>query len=383
MKNINKTKTITKKILALLLGGALIASLGACGKEEQEPVEMLAQGTELADYSSCVTLGQYTGMDIPVSGADVTQEQLEARKRQEVEMYNYLYAEAEKITNRTVALGDTINMDFTTTMDGENMELLSGADLAYGVGSGQIEESLDGRMAGLSTGQTYDLECTFGADTDFEELAGKTVTFHVTINYIYGEAATLGWGDELANAASGGKYAKAEDYEDYLYGQMQEKAQEQQQQEYMDGIWEAVLAGCTFTGLPEDVIKENAESYYASQKSLFEYYATYYSSTYEAYLKEKQGMTDEEFHEKAYEYARTELERIYVAVTIFRERGMELSDEAFSRGVAELAERYGYDSSAEFVETYGEEYVREVLVAGSVEEYLRANNNMVVKEQVE
>jgi FKBP-type peptidyl-prolyl cis-trans isomerase (trigger factor) len=95
-------------------------------------------------------------------------------------------------------------------------------------------------------------------------------------------------------------------------------------------------------------------------------------------MQEKQGMTDEEFHEKAYEYARTELERIYAAVTIYRELNMEFSDEEFSRGVAALAENYGYDSSSEFVDTYGEDYIREVLVTNKVEEYLLENNTMVV-----
>lgn len=377
--NRNKTRDIAKKIVALLLGSALITSLGACGKEEQEPVEMLTQSTELADYSSRVTLGQYTDMDINVAEAVVTQEQMEERKNQAVEMYNYLFAGVEQITNRTIAMGDTINMDFTTTVDGMDMEMLSGSDLAYEVGSGQIEESLDAQMVGLSTGQTYDLECAFGADTDFEELAGKNVTFHVTVNYIYGEITSLAWGDELVTAVTSGKYTKAKDYEDYLQGQMQEEAQAQQQQEYITGIWDAVLAGCTFSGLPEDIIEKNAENYYASQKAVYEYYATYYDAAYEDYMREKQGMTDEEFHEKSYEYARTELERIYVAVTIFRELDMEMTDEEFSRGVAALTEQYGYDSSAGFVETYGEEYVREVLVTNKVEEYLQEHNNMIVK----
>jgi trigger factor len=372
---------MNKKTLFALVTGALIAvSLGGCGssKEEEKAVEQLAQTTELTDYSSYVTLGQYTDFEIAVDDAEVTEDMLNDRMEQVVDLYNYAYAETEQITDREVVMGDTIDIDFTTEADGETLSGLAGVGVSYGVGSGQIQESLDEQLVGLKPGKSYDIQCSFESDSDFEALAGKDVTFHVTINYIYGDTNTLEWGDELVSTITNGEYKKADKYKDYLYEQLQMTAEEEQKQEYIDALWEAVLADCTFAELPEDIIEENAESYYENQKAIYEYYATYYSYTYDEYMQEKQGMTDEEFHEKAYEYARTELERIYTAVTIFKAQGMELTDEEFSREVAELAERYGYDSSAEFVETYGEEYVREVIVTGIVEEYLQTNNKMTV-----
>jgi trigger factor len=373
-------KDMNKKTLFALATGiaALLSFSGCAGKTEDKQVEQLTQTTELADYSSYVTLGQYTGFDITVDDAEVTEEMLAERMNQVVDLYNYAYAETEQITDRDVAFGDTIDIDFTTEMDGETVSGLAGAGVSYGVGSGQIEESLDAQLVGLKPGKTYDIPCTFGSDSDFEQLAGKDVIFHVTINYIYGESNTLEWGDELVSTITNGEYKKADKYKEYLYEQLQTEAEEEQQEEYMDKLWEAVLNDCTFSNLPEDVIETNAESYYESQKAIYEYYATYYSYTYDEYMQEKQGMTDEEFHDKAYEYARTELERIYVAAAIFKAQGMELTDEDFSTEVAKLVEKYGYDSSAEFVETYGEEYVREVIVTGIVEDYLKTNSNMSV-----
>lgn len=369
-----------KSLLIISVCAAMAMSMTACGNGQagKEPVEQLTQTTELADYSSYVTLGQYTDLSIPVSDAVVSQKMLQEAMDHTVETYNYLYAQTEMIGDRPVAMGDTINMNFTTTVDGENWPQLSGMGLTYVVGSGQIEESLDAQMAGLKPGNTYDLDCTFGEDTDFTELLGKEVTFHVTINYIYGESETLEWGDELVAALTNGKYKDAEKYKDYLFKQLEEEALEQQKKEYMDGLWDAVLANCVFGELPADILEENAENYYAAQRATYEYYATYYSYTYDQYMQEKQGMTDEEFHEKAYEYARIELERIYAAVTIYRELGMEMTDAEFSEGVAKLAETYNYGSSTEFVQKYGEEYIREVLVTQKVEEYLAEHSTMTV-----
>lgn len=370
-----------KLIATVLVGVLLICALSACTqKEEKKPVESLTQTSELADYSSHVTLGQYEGFDVKVAAVSVSEEQMQAKMDQMVEMYNVLYAQTETIMNRKTVLGDTINMNFTTTMDGQNMQELGGEGLSYEVGSGEIEKSFDEKLVGLMPGQTYDLDCTFGADTGFTELAGKTVTFHVTLNYIYGETRSLEWGDEVVSTMTEGKYKSADQYKNELYEQLKQTAEAEQSREYMNGLWELILADCTFSELPEEILKENAENYYNSQRALYEYYASYYDLTYEDYMTQKQGMTDEQFHEKAYEYACTEIERIYFASALYKALGMKFSDEEFSRGVAELAERYGYNSSSGFVETYGEEYVREVLIVDKVEKYLMEHNHMIVEK---
>lgn len=281
-----------KTIMMLVACSALAMSLCGCGntkEEEVEEVEALTQTTELADYSSYVTLGQYTGFDIEVDAYEITDDMVDERKEQLVDYYNSTYVQDD--------------------------------------------------------------------DSEYEALK---------------------WGDELVKIITNGNYTKASKYEEYLKEQLTQNAEAEQESEYVNKLWDAVIADCTFGELPSDVIEENAENYYENQKAIYEYYATYYSYTYDEYMEEKQGMTDDEFHEKSYEYARTELERIYTAVTIFRDLGMELSDEDFSIAVKELTDKYGYDSSAEFVDKYGEDYVREVIVTNKVEDYLKTNNTMVI-----
>ncbi len=367
---------------AIFLTGCIMAAvLTGCGSQKQEEtsVEMLTQTAPLADYSAYVTLGQYAGFEIPVEEAEVSQEELEERMAQTVEAYNYLYAVPVQITDRAVQEGDTVNLNFTTTVDGENQEALAGQDVSYVVGAGAIHPALDGQLVGKQPGNTYDLSCAFKEDTEFTGLEGRTAIFHVTVNYIYGETQSAVWGDEVAAAMSGGAYTDADDYKEHLYEQMCAEEKETQEKSYRDGLWESILDGCTFQELPQDVLAENAENYYQKTREQFEYYATYYSYTYDQYMEEIQGMTDAQFHEKAYEYARAELERIYAAVEIFRAEGMTFTDEDYSRGVAELAGNYGYGSSAEFVEAYGEEYIREVLIVRQVEAFLMEQSKMAVQ----
>lgn len=375
-----------KNIRALFWTGCIMMTAlcaGGCGGKEEDlpPAEMLSQTTALSDYSAYVTLGAYTGFEIPVEDAEVSQEEMEERIAQTVEAYNYLYAAPEAVTDRAVAEGDMINIDFSTTVDGENQEALFGQDVSYQIGSGQIHPALDAQLVGKQPGGAYDLICTFPEDTAFTGLEGKTAAFHVTVNYIYGAIQEKPWGDELAAAMSGGAYTDADAYREHLYEQMRQTAQQEQEKAYRDGLWEAVLEGCVFRDLPEEVLSKNAENYYQNAKEQFAYYASYYGYTYDQYMEEIQGMTDEQFHDQAYVYARTELERIYAATEIFREEAMEFTDEDYSRGAAELAETYGYDSAGAFVEAYGEEYIREVLITRQVEAFLMEQSKMVVTDQ--
>lgn len=193
-----------------------------------------------------------------------------------------------------------------------------------------------------------------------------------TINYV--------WDDETASKISDGKYTTAASYEQYRREGMIAELEQEQQQAYLDGIWEEIMKNSTFTGIDEEQIKASAEEYYANQKANYEYYAGYYGYEYEEYLQEKQGMTDEEFHDKCYEYVLAERQRIMASSTIFYTEGMTLTDEEFSEGVAELLKIYsGYESSAEFVSTFGEDYVREYLVSKKVDEFLKGANTMTVR----
>ncbi len=215
-------------------------------------------------------------------------------------------------------------------------------------------------------------------DQDLEDFKTQVVQFY---NQYYNngeEVAT--WGDDVARAVSGGAYENAEDYEKYLQETLEQQAQTEKEQAFLEGIWARILEESDLGELPEEEVAASAESYYETQKDLYTYYATYYSYDYETYLAEKLGMTDEEFKEYCKELARTEKEQVYVASEIFKEQNMTLDDAAFSAGVAELVDQFGYASDEEFLEKYGEDYVREYLMHKMVNEFLLENNSMIVED---
>lgn len=82
---------------------------------------------------------------------------------------------------RPAADGDRVVIDFTGRIDGEVFEGGSGQDTPVDLGAGRMIEGLEEQLAGVSAGETHELEVTFPEDYGSEELAGRTAVFEVTV----------------------------------------------------------------------------------------------------------------------------------------------------------------------------------------------------------
>lgn len=84
--------------------------------------------------------------------------------------------------------GDKVNIDYTGYMDGEKFKGGStegqGTDLV--LGSGSYIDGFEEGVVGHKVGETFDLNLKFPDDYKANtELAGKDVTFEVTLNGVY------------------------------------------------------------------------------------------------------------------------------------------------------------------------------------------------------
>ncbi len=86
-----------------------------------------------------------------------------------------------------VSDGDTVNIDYTGYIDGE--EFSGGSTGGFGtdleIGSGSYIEGFEEGIIGHAVGETFDLNLSFPDDYWGEEFAGKDVVFNTTINGIY------------------------------------------------------------------------------------------------------------------------------------------------------------------------------------------------------
>lgn len=384
-----------KKILSLLLVTAMVFSLSACNKNGDSTetttadstgetttfsTEPVAQTTEVTDYSEYITLGTYSGLDIEVSSAEITDEDIQAYKDDIVSYYNNYILEGEQLATGTVADGDSINMDYAGYLDDVAFDGGTATGVSYTAGSGQFIEDLDQQLIGLEVGKEYELPCTFPADYTSTDLAGKEVIFKVTVNWIEGEKTPLEWSDALVNEYTGGQYTTAADFEAVFTEELRAEAEETQQSEYESGIWTKVTENITVISLPEEKLESVSTDYYTYYVEMFTYYAAMFGTDYETYLSSAYGMTDDDLKAECELMAETEVIYIMTACEIYKALGKTLTDEEYNSMATQYASEYGYSSAADFIADYGEDYIRESFIFELVTDYLVENNKMVVTE---
>ena len=80
--------------------------------------------------------------------------------------------------------GDQVTVDFEGRVDGEVFDGGKAEDASFVIGAGQMIEDFDAGVRGIAAGETSEFEATFPADYRATQLAGKTVTFSVTVKAV-------------------------------------------------------------------------------------------------------------------------------------------------------------------------------------------------------
>lgn len=86
--------------------------------------------------------------------------------------------------DRAVALDDRVNVDYRGTLDGAEFEGGKAEGASIIVGEGKFLKSFEESVVGMSKGETKSFEVVFPDDYHGKEIAGKTVTFEVTLNSV-------------------------------------------------------------------------------------------------------------------------------------------------------------------------------------------------------
>ena len=123
-----------------------------------------------------VTLGEYKGVEVEKTEAEVTDEQVQAELNQMAQNV----ASTETV-ERAAEMGDTANIDFEGFDNGVAFEGGKGENFDLKLGSGSFVPGFEEQIVGMNVGEEKDIDITFPEDYH-AELAGKAVVFHVKLN---------------------------------------------------------------------------------------------------------------------------------------------------------------------------------------------------------
>ena len=293
------------------------------------------------DALKYVDLGEYKGLEVSKAQIDVDDDTLENVLASELAGQAY----QQEVTDRPAKEGDTVNIDYKGTKDGVAFEggTAQGYDLT--LGSGRFIDGFEDGLIGAETGETLKLDLTFPDPYKSNpDLAGQPVVFEVTVNKIT-ETITPELTDEYAAANS--DYATAEEYREGLREVMRE-------QNKKNAVVDALTAQAKFQDPPE-----NLTAYYQYdmiQQTSYQA-AAYYGLSFEQFL-EASEMTQEQYLEANADQIEENVRRDILMEAIIALEKLELTDQEFDEGVAEVAESYGR-TEEDVISIIGEAVLRE------------------------
>lgn len=346
---------------------------------EAETMARVDVDVDIPDFSSYVTLGDYTGIDIDVDSAEVTDKQLEQAKQNVIKNKTT----QEHVTDRKVQDKDKIHLQYTGYLDDKAFDGGStgkdGTDYTIG---GNYIPTLNDQLIGLECGKEYSLNCKFPDNYGKEELNGKDVVFKVTVDYIYGDDIVPEWNDDFINTITEGKYTTTADYEAYMKESLKSSNETKQNESYRAALWAKIIDNTKISEYPQDKHDEVYNQFYEYMVNSYKSMASKYSMKYEEVLK-AYGITEDDIKKTCEEQAKSQLEYCMVAYEIASKENIELSDDEYNEMAEKYAKYVGYSSIADMQKAMSQQYLYDSFLISKVSDYLSDKNNMVVKDATE
>lgn len=233
---------------------AVAGMLGGCSGKD-------GSASRDIDVEQYVTLGEYKGLAVKLAQPGVDEEDLK-------NLMDDLYQEAlsastgitvpDGITDRAVAEGDVVNIDYTGKKDGVAFEGGTAQDAYLGIGRKMFIDGFEEGLVGAMPGETRDLNLKFPDAYGNTELAGQEVVFTVTVNYIMPEGYHESIIPSLAAYGITG-VTDAASMEQYARDYLQSYAEQNYEVARQNAVLDAFLNQCTFEALPEELVQKYEE----------------------------------------------------------------------------------------------------------------------------
>ena len=291
-------------------------------------------------YAADVTLGEYKGMEYEAKNTDVTDDEVQAK----VDSFVSGLATYDKDTTSVAKSGDTVNIDFVGTVDGEEFEggntNGSGYDLL--LGSGSFIDNFEDQIIGHKPGETFTVDVTFPENysQDKTELNGKAAKFETTLNYIkVNKPAT--YNDELV--ANNTSYKTTAEYEAAVREQLKQDKEDSALASAQNEVMVAVINNTTIENISAEDVQANADNIISSIKAQAESNGMEYETYLYYYYRYDDVDTFEQYVQQVWEESQKER---MVVCAIAKKENISITDDEADKYLSNYAEKNSVDESA-------------------------------------
>lgn len=351
-----------KKILKMIIAGTLTViltagTLAGCGQSEENALRDL-------DTDSYVTLCDYQNLSVSVEPVFTD---LEYRLEMMNGYIKYATPENSGITDRAVADGDILNIDFIVKKDGVTVDdgIVSGAFLM--IGSGSYIDGFEEGLIGSRPGAPVVLNLIYPTKYGYEELAEQEVEVTITVNYI------MEYRDETVASMGLENVSTVEEYRQYIYDDLYADKENDYNSRVRKAIMQALLEQCVYEELPEAILESNKA--YAEERVSF---SAVLGMDADAYTQSLYKM-DAETYINAYA---AELTKQDIAVQAIANReNLNVDDSELKKTLKQYAKEAGLSTVEEYLGDASMEEYRNYIMTEKVMDYLVEHTQIIYVEE--
>jgi trigger factor len=270
------------------------------------------------------TLGEYRGLEVGRAEPQPPEEMVE----REIERIREGFARLEPV-ERAAAGGDVLLIDFEGSIDEKAFEGGKADDYLLELGGGQLIEGFEEQLQGASAGESRQVEVSFPADYQAEQLAGKDAVFRVEVKEVR-EKVLPDLDDDFASEAS--EFETLDELRADIREKLAEVVDSRIEQDFRVAAVDAATDQATVEMADQLVAARAAERWGRVERQL-----AARGISADSYLQ-MQGKTREEVIEESRPDAERELRREAVLAAIVEAEGIEATEEELLEALAHPAE---------------------------------------------
>ena len=348
---------------AAMLGGCSkndTKNVGEDGKETETDVNIdSVKEPELEDLK--ITLGNYKNVEVTIEAmSDITDKEVENQ-------LNSLVTNGTtqtEVTDRAVADGDLVKVDYEGYMDNQAISGESESDYNILIGSGVFFDGAEKQLIGVMPGEAAEISVTYPDSYPNEALAGKSAVYKVTVKAIL-EEGRAELNDDYVKELSGGECSNVGEFRAYLKENLQKGVDAQKELLAQQAVWDKVIADTAIENYPEDLLKAKEEVY----KKNDEESAKLENMTLEEYVETYMGISIEDYNRQIADEIEKSSKKSVISRAVAKQEGIAI-DKLSDEDLKEAAEWFGYTDISQLKEYYSEDDIKVELTLKRVTELM-------------
>ena len=331
-------------------------------------------GVDIKDY---MKVADYKEIKVEPVSVSVTDEEVttEINSRLEAEKT------VKDVKEGVVEDGDTVNIDYSGSINGVKFDGGEEKDVDLTIGSGQFIDGFESGLIGAEVGTTQNIKVTFPDNYSSEDVAGKDAVFAVKINSKQVEEIPKLTDDFVKDNSD---VDTVKEYREVVKKELTESKQEQAEMNKKNEIWNEIIAQSkmkTDKKGNEKYPQEQLDQVIEDTKAMYEEIAQRNNMSLEDYALQTLGMDEKTFNSQLEEYAKMQVKHDMIMYYIAEQENIDVSRADYKAYVKDILAQYGYteesykeaNNGKSYEEVAGKDNIKAATLSDKVAQFVLDN----------